>query len=481
MARSQAANLTGLLSNIANTTGAMGDVGNQYVDTFRRTMAPEVDMNDADSLMNYANYARRNGYDEEARQYMVLGATQQKAQDKKAYSSGLAKDTEKMRGYNTSIKTLRTAIDGYEKSDVTDSDVGPVANPKLENARMALSKVEQERINLVNGMNTKGETNMYGVASAGSDAERALSAEEYALRKQKEEDAKRELERNAATASFAEDVEAGKPSTLQDFQTLGLSKRDYDNYMAEYNTQLQNIATYGGPNSAAGVGMMKRWQTGKLTALTEKGQRQIQQVDSKAPGVASRALTTLVNDLNTQKGKGFFGKLTTDQADALTWLQDSENTETVKIIMMSAAKSVMLNDVNASEMSESELNEAVKKEFIKQLSTFSPEFAEEYEEDIVKQSEVRAGANARTTIENMSTGYGEGTGRKEFLDSQSAKFAQDLPNVDPSTVTSDWVRKNHNDLWQEWNRTFTKVWQNQRGTAPLVPYEDGTVPAAQMM
>lgn len=467
--RRRGTDFTGLLSSIGENSGRTG-AGYGYIDTFKRMMAPEVDMNDADSLMNYANYARRNGYDEEAKQYMLLGATQQKAQDKKAYSSGLAKDTEKMRGYNSSIKTLRTAIDGYEKSDVRDSDVGPVANPKLENARIALSKVEQERVNLINSMNTKGETNMYGVASAGSDADRALSAEDYALRKQSEEDAKRELERNAATASFAEDIEAGKPSTLQDFQTLGLSKKDYDNYIAEYNIQLQNIETYGGPNSAAGIGMMKRWQTGKLTALKERGQRQITQVEAKAPGVAGRALSTLVDSLNTQDGQGWFARKFTDQADSLTWIQNSDNAEVVNKIAISSAKAVMLNDVNAPEMSDSELNEAVQKEFVKQLSAFSSEFAEEYEEDITRAAEKRGRADARTAIENKTDGYGEGSGRQEFLDSQSAKFAKDLVNVDPSIVTSDWVRENHNDLWQDWNSTFTKVWRQKKDVLKDEPY-----------
>ncbi|NDB66170.1 MAG: hypothetical protein EB168_10990, partial [Euryarchaeota archaeon] len=72
-----------MLGSIGDTLGKMGDPGNQYVDTFRRSMAPKADMNDSASLLNYADWARRNGYDEEAKQYMVLGASQQKLEGEK--------------------------------------------------------------------------------------------------------------------------------------------------------------------------------------------------------------------------------------------------------------------------------------------------------------------------------------------------------------------------------------------------------------
>ena len=36
-----ASNLSGMLGSIGDTLGKMGDTGNQYVDTFRRSMAPK--------------------------------------------------------------------------------------------------------------------------------------------------------------------------------------------------------------------------------------------------------------------------------------------------------------------------------------------------------------------------------------------------------------------------------------------------------
>ena len=83
---SQASNLSGMLGNLADSVGRMAEPGNQYVDTFRRLQAPKADMNDSASLLNYADWARRNGYDDEAKQYMVLGETQRRkeAEDAKA-------------------------------------------------------------------------------------------------------------------------------------------------------------------------------------------------------------------------------------------------------------------------------------------------------------------------------------------------------------------------------------------------------------
>jgi hypothetical protein len=81
---SQASNLTGMLGNLANSVGRMGEAGLPYVDTFRRLQAPDVDMNDSASLLNYADYARRNGYDDEAKQYMALALRQKETEKAEA-------------------------------------------------------------------------------------------------------------------------------------------------------------------------------------------------------------------------------------------------------------------------------------------------------------------------------------------------------------------------------------------------------------
>jgi len=108
---SQAGNLTGMLGNLADSVGKMGEAGNQYVDTFRRLQAPDVDMNDSASLLNYADYARRNGYDEEAKQYMVLGSRQKEKEvqeAKDAAKAGVMRDA-----INTGSEAMKLGEDGF--------------------------------------------------------------------------------------------------------------------------------------------------------------------------------------------------------------------------------------------------------------------------------------------------------------------------------------------------------------------------------
>ena len=81
---SQASNLTGMLGRIAGTVGEMGEPGRQYIDTFRRTMAPTPKMDDSTSLTEYAKWARRNGYDEEADRYMLLAYRQKEVEKQEA-------------------------------------------------------------------------------------------------------------------------------------------------------------------------------------------------------------------------------------------------------------------------------------------------------------------------------------------------------------------------------------------------------------
>ena len=71
-----ATNLTGLLSEIGGTIGEMGEPGKQYVQTFRDSMAPDLNMDNPESMKRYGEYLRRNGKQEEAMAMMS------KAQDR---------------------------------------------------------------------------------------------------------------------------------------------------------------------------------------------------------------------------------------------------------------------------------------------------------------------------------------------------------------------------------------------------------------
>ena len=82
-------NLSGLLGSIGGTIGEMGQPGQQYIDTFRRSMAPEPEMDSSESLGDYAKWARRNGYDEEADKYMALAYKQKDVEKQEAKDKAL--------------------------------------------------------------------------------------------------------------------------------------------------------------------------------------------------------------------------------------------------------------------------------------------------------------------------------------------------------------------------------------------------------
>ena len=87
--RSQASNLSGMLTSIGDTIGEMGGPGNQYIDTFRRSMAPTPKMDSSVSLNEYSQWARRNGYEDEADRYMVLAEKQRQEETARAKANRL--------------------------------------------------------------------------------------------------------------------------------------------------------------------------------------------------------------------------------------------------------------------------------------------------------------------------------------------------------------------------------------------------------
>ena len=170
---SQASNLTGMLSGISDTIGQMGEPGRQYVDTFRRSMAPELDLESSESLLNYSNWAKRNGYDEEAEKYLALGYTQKAKEGEKAYKTRIASDSEKLRGFNASIGELESQLSlAYEEG-----------NPKASYIENALDRVKDAQRQHISAMNDYGSANDYGTGNEGGVAQRAYKAEILAAEK----------------------------------------------------------------------------------------------------------------------------------------------------------------------------------------------------------------------------------------------------------------------------------------------------------
>jgi hypothetical protein len=170
--RNNAVNLTGMLSDMNQAISGFGEAGNQYVDTFRRSMAPKVDMDDSTSLESYANWARRNGYNEEADKYLALSYKRKAIEQKKEYDTGVAQGKEKLKGFDSSLTELDKKIKEQEALGVV--------HPDLLTAR---DKVAGARTSHITGMNDFGSASDYGDGTEGNKAEGLIIAEQIAAKK----------------------------------------------------------------------------------------------------------------------------------------------------------------------------------------------------------------------------------------------------------------------------------------------------------
>lgn len=158
--------LTPLLLSIGETAGKTG-AGYQYVDTFKRQMAPELDREDSTSLMNYSQWARRNGYDEEANRYENLGLERSKIEGKQSYKKGI-------QGMSQALDNINTAR----------SQIGESKDP---NDLLRLDALNQAHSSTVERMNALGIESEYGTGREGAEAvarsaAAQVAAEEHAMK-----------------------------------------------------------------------------------------------------------------------------------------------------------------------------------------------------------------------------------------------------------------------------------------------------------
>lgn len=231
--RDASKNLYGLFANMQRGLMDEGNASRQFTESFRRSMAPDVDMEDPNSLMRYADYARRNGYDDEAKQYMVLGANQQKAQEQKAYADQLATGTEKLRGLYAQLGAVKG-----------NPDADPSALVGIQN-----------QINLIeDAMNESGAANIYGVANAGSEAGRSAVSSMAAMEKAVLES--RKLAAQTVEAEANTDILISKGDTLPKSALPGI---DYDAYKRAMS-QTQGVGDRVRKNNEW-TARSKGWQT----------------------------------------------------------------------------------------------------------------------------------------------------------------------------------------------------------------------------
>jgi hypothetical protein len=107
----QAVRLQGMLGNLADSFNGMGDAYNFVPNAIRNVTRPEVDSNSSESLMQYAQWAQRNGFDDEAKQYMALGYRQKEKESqeaKDAAKAGVMRDA-----INTGSEAMKLGEEGF--------------------------------------------------------------------------------------------------------------------------------------------------------------------------------------------------------------------------------------------------------------------------------------------------------------------------------------------------------------------------------
>jgi hypothetical protein len=389
---SQAGNLTGMLGNLADSVGKMGEAGNQYVDTFRRLQAPDVDMNDSASLLNYADYARRNGYDEEAKQYMVLGASQQKAEGKKFYTDQLAVGSEKLRKLHAQRNVIAS---------------NPQADPS------ALAAIDAQITTVENTLNEAGASNIYGTATDGSIASQSAVTSLLAQEKSKVE------QRNllAQTLKNEQEIE----DLIDQGRLIGSQFLPHVNY-DEYKLRMAQAQT---PSEKIRINKSyKVMSDGFVAARKEQNET-----------IAGQQVRVIYRDM-MEEGEGIFDD---DLADFLQELPEADRS-----LLDSVVVSKALSDPEWIRGDPEAQREIVQKYFVEQYTQF-------YRDDFGKSFLKREGGKSLEKSDaiadykpNMNPDYTaeEGGGKEQF-----EAWYENAVTQDPS-FTREEARK----MWDEENK-----------------------------
>jgi hypothetical protein len=318
--RSQASNLSGMLTSIGDTIGEMGEPGKQYVDTFRRTMAPEIDTESSASMKEYALWARRNGYDDEAVRYENMAIERQKTEQMQQFKQANLKDSSIMRN-----------IHGVDTSNFTDEQKAAV--------QKAYDLAEQR-------MNQRGADYEGGKGTEGSDMTNVLLAEDAAQLK-----LARELQAHAITVQKEQDRLAEQAAAGQIMPADSLPEREYQAYLRQMEAAIGDAG-----KKQVNANWEKRFDAHRKTV--ESG-AEAQAVLDVAETVAHLAYS------DKDKTLGFIDGPVSD------WMSENEGLVTAAADATQKALAGNPEYIKASEADRKAIAEKVFKDYLKKIS---PEF-----------------------------------------------------------------------------------------------------------
>jgi hypothetical protein len=347
--RAQAANLTGMLNQLAETVGTMGEASDWTHQNIRDYSAPDIKDGSYESLSAYANWAQRNGKQEVADKYRALALAQQQKSKKGAYAQSLAKRRDQIRNLDKGIGALTATIAGMPETTTTmvdapapKPDVGgprrpfqaadnggfrrpPVApeareqiaqeqaNPNRAVLNKRLNDMQAELTNRYAALNKFGDENLQfgGLGTEGSEFERTLASEKAAAKSAALSNAQAEVTYARGVTGLKADQEAAAIRAEKPiWQKAEVGYQDGISSLMGEIDQLENIRSQITPDDT------------RYEAITKMINSKISQRDSLAgqyqeAGVSSIAATGQESDAFVQKERDRINEARREQASKI--------------------------------------------------------------------------------------------------------------------------------------------------------------------
>ena len=402
--RRRGSDFTGLLSSIGENSGRTG-AGYQYIDTFKRQMAPELDREDSTSLMNYSQWARRNGYDEEANRYENLGIERAKVEGKQSYKKG--------------VQGMSQALDNISNAQ---AQIGESQDPT---DLLRMDALRQAHASTVERMNALGIESEYGTGREGSEAVASaaaarVAAEEHAMKigKYQMEKDEADAKRNDRIARGAEIDPSQIPEHLRKtYLTARAANQRGDAGLIEINSRFR--------------GQIEDFQKLK---------------EQRAVSSAALAVETTVQSLIDDGQNGMF----TDDLPINDYLTDDSNEQRVTQAK-ELAKDLLSNDLSFIYEEDREAQKTMaRKVFMETLRDLDGKFYEAIGDDRQARIDQKADDDrkAKTVERNYKQGlFPGGTQYKEAL-AQAKRISEQLglgwSAEDRTSFDYEWDEENRN-------------------------------------
>ena len=460
----QSARLQGLLSGIAGGIGEMGK-GGEWAGNAIRTLSrpdqlsgmlgrPEFDMNNVDNLNAMAGWASRNGYDDEAKRYMVLGAEQKKVQDEKAYNTSVATGTEKLR-------EIRGNIAGVNQ-EIARQEAAGVVNPDLLDARDTLTN---QLSTTVSSLNSMGTASNYGNGAEGAEAMRSIDAYVYEQEKQGLEI---RSARNKALENYQAQLDRGFKASVDPNMYMDPAQQAV--YQADFARTRATLAQTMGEGSEEYKTALILFNDRRSKAARTQNEKYWTKVEAQAVKLGELGVERMLADLNRESvpTSSFGGKIVnfvadvfTDQADVVDWASNPDNQMLIQKAIERVASTAPYTYSNWDTMAPSDKLATMQDDIIRNLKQ-NPAFAEEYAEDLDGQSRDRKGVQTAAEIQDLS----EGTMTPEYQ-AYLSNLDEQYRNAGMGGIDS--IRETNPEEWGRIQDRWQDIWSEMEGTGLTLP------------